>query len=552
MVRPKSLVTALTVLALLLVAAHGDTAVLTPRPTLAKLDIKDAAIQSSRAQPRGTLRVAQHFTLSPTWLDPQEQQPAIIQQAFSYLIHDALIKPMPQGYFTYSLAESLEMPSDYTYAKFRLRDGLKFQNGAPLMTEDVKWSYEHYQGVHAATFRDKTDRIEILDDRTIIFHFKGPFLEFLELYNGIPSGSGWILPKAYYEEVGAEGFKQHPIGAGPFKFVSQKAGVQVVAEAWDGYWRRTPGVQQIVITHVREFTSRLAALKTGEADLAYGLTGDILRQVMQDPKLRWDRNFTNPWYLLFPGYREPDSPFHDKRVRQAISLTINRQFLTQVESEGIGPVWCSWIGADRLHALACPDDFPLPGYDREKARQLLAAAGYAQGLQLDAYAPFPPYFKMAERVVTDLGAIGIKIKVQAMEQPAFRAKMAEGRHGWPGNRTIIHDISVQPGSAASTIRLQATCESSSSMICEPYIETRWATYEASIDPEERSRLLKEIQKYVIQEYLIVPLYINPFVHVVGPRVLPEGDAPPGEGFHRYWATPQAPFPWPWEEWEVRE
>jgi peptide/nickel transport system substrate-binding protein len=548
----KNILALLTVLALQWAVSCNAAAAPPAGPPLAKLDIQDANVQSPRGRSQGTLRIAQHFSLSPAWLDPQEQQPATIQQAFSYLIHDALIKPMPQGYFTYSLAESLEMPADYTYAKFRLRPGLTFHDGAPVTTADVKWNYEHYQGVHAATFRNKTERIEVLDDRTIVFHFKQPFLEFLELYNGVPSGSGWILPKAYYEEVGAEGFKQHPIGAGPFKFVSQQAGVQVVAEAWDGYWRRTPGVQQIVVTHVREFTSRLAALKTGEADLAYGLTGDILRQVLHDPKLRWDRNFTNPWYLVFPGYRDPDSPFHDKRVRQAISLTINRQFLTQVESEGIGPVWCSWIGPDRLHALACPDDLPMPAYDREKARQLLADAGYAQGLQLDSYAPFPPYFKMAERVVTDLGAVGIKIQVQSMEQPAFRAKIAEGRKGWPGHRTIVHDVSIQPGSAAATIRLQATCDAPSSVICEPYIEARWAKYEASLDPAERSQLLKEIQKYVIQEYLIVPLYINPFVHAIGPRVLPEGDAPQGQGFHRYWATPQAPFPWPWEEWQVKD
>jgi peptide/nickel transport system substrate-binding protein len=279
MVMRQSIFAMLAILTLLSAAACGETATPTPGLTLAKLDIKDAVIESSRHPSAGTLRVAQHFTLSPTWLDPQEQQPSTIQQAFSYLVHDAMIKPMPQGYFTYSLAESLEMPSDYMYAKFRLRDGIKFHNGAPVTTEDVKWNYEHYQGVHAATFREKTEHIEIVDDRTIVFHFKRPFLEFLELYNGVPSGNGWILPKAYYEQVGAEGFKQHPIGAGPFKFVSQKAGVQVVAEAWDGYWRRTPGVQQIVVTHVREFTSRLAALKTGEADLAYGLTGDILHAV---------------------------------------------------------------------------------------------------------------------------------------------------------------------------------------------------------------------------------------------------------------------------------
>jgi ABC-type transport system substrate-binding protein len=92
----------------------------------------------------------------------------------------------------------------------------------------------------------------------------------------------------------------------------------------------------------------------------------------------------------------------------------------------------------------------------------------------------------------------------------------------------------------------ATCASPATFICEPYIEERWAKHQASIDPEERARLIQEIQRYVIAEYLAIPLYINTFVHAIGPRVLPEDDS-----FHKYWSTPQVGFPWPWEDWEVK-
>ena len=131
----------------------------------------------------------------------------------------------------------------------------------------------------------------------------------------------------------------------------------------------------------------LAALQLGEVDLAYGLTGKILKQVLKEPNLPWDRNFTNPWHFFFPGYDDPASPFHDKRVRQAISLAINRDFLSQQESEGIGPVWGNWIGADRIDAIK---DLPVPEYDPKMARKLLAEAGYASGLNLNGIAPFPP------------------------------------------------------------------------------------------------------------------------------------------------------------------
>jgi peptide/nickel transport system substrate-binding protein len=351
------------------------------------------------------------------------------------------------------------------------------------------------------------------------------------------------VPKDYYQKVGPQGFKERPIGAGPFKFVSQEVGSRVEVEAWDGYWRRVPGVKKIVVNHVQGFAQRLAALQTGEVDLAYGLTGKILKQVLKDPNLRWDRNFTNPWHFFFPGYEDPASPFHDKRVRRAISLAINRDFLSQQESEGIGPVWGNWIGPDRLDAIK---DLPVPEYDPKMARKLLAEAGYASGLKLNGIAPFPPYNEMAERLATDLKVVGITVPVETMDQPAFRAKMGKGKAGWPGGKTIVHEIAVQPGNAAAEVRTVATCASPATFICEPYIEERWAKHQASIDPEERTRLIQEIQRYVIAEYLVIPLYINTFVQAIGPRVLPEDDS-----FHKYWSTPQVGFPWPWEDWEVK-
>src|SRR5207245_11272530 len=141
---------------------------------------------------------------------------------------------------------------------------------------------------------DKVERIAIVDDRTIIFHFKEPFVDFLDLYNGVTTGIGWIVPKHYYEHVGRDGFKAHPIGAGPFKFVSQEAGVQMVFEAWEEYWRRSPGVKTIVVKGITDLTTRMAGLQTGELDLAYGMTGKLLPRLMADRNLRCDPNFTRP------------------------------------------------------------------------------------------------------------------------------------------------------------------------------------------------------------------------------------------------------------------
>jgi peptide/nickel transport system substrate-binding protein len=412
----------------------------------------------------------------------------------------------------------------------------------------VKWTYEHYKGVNFKLFQDKLERIEIVDDRTLIFHFKGPFVDFLDLYNGGNTGIGWIVPQRYYERVGPAGFKERPLGAGPFKFVSQEAGVQMVFEAWEEYWRQPPGIKSIIVKGIGDPATRLAGLLTGELDLAYGMTGKVLPRVMRDPNLRWDRNYTSPWWVMFPGYNEPDSPFRDKRVRQAVSLAINRKFLALQETQGIGIPWGNWISQESADALRGDGtDLPVPEYDPQRAKQLLAEVGHAGGLSLDWYVAYPPYFDMGERIVTDLGVVGIRGKLQVLEGPGLRAKMAQGRKGFPGNRTIVQNIDPRPGGAKANIGVYAVCGGSASFICEPQIEELWAKHQASTDLEARDQLIKAIQRILIEEYYFVPIYINSFVHAVGPRVLPAG-----EEVHRYWDSPESPFPYPWEVWQVKE
>jgi peptide/nickel transport system substrate-binding protein len=549
---PKGTVAVFSLLVLLSAGVAVETATPTPKPILAgplaKLDIKEAQIEAGKGKPKGTLTIAQHYALDPGWLDPLEHQATPAQGVYDHMIHDAMIKPMPQGLHTYSLAEHVEMTADFTKAAFRLRSGLKFHDGHRLTTTDVQWTYENYKGINAKIFHDKLERIERVDDRTIIFHFKQPFVEFIDLYNGGSTGIGWILPKHYYERVGRDGFKTRPIGAGPFKFVSQQAGAEIVFEAWEDYWRRVPATKTIIVKGIRDPVARLAGLQTGELDLAYGMTGKVFGRVKADPKLRWDPNFTAPWWLVFPGYSEPDSPFHDKRVRQAVSLAINRKFLSLQETQGLSVPWGNWIGPEYDGALKGDGtDLPLPEYDLEKAKQLLAQAGFPGGFTFDWYVPWVPYFEMGERVVTDLNAVGIRGKIQVLEGPAYQAKLGQGRKGYQGNRTIVQAISARPGGAKETIGVFGVCGAPASFVCEPQITDLWAKHQASTDLGERDRLIKAIQRILIGEHYFVPLYINAFVHAVGPRVLPAGD-----GFHRYWDTPQAAYPYPWEVWEVKE
>src|SRR5207237_8404495 len=163
--------------------------------------------------------------LDPGWLDPLEPIPALTQQHYDYLVHDAMIKPMPQGEFTYSLAEHAEMTADFTKAAFRLRSGLKFHDGHPLTTQDVKWTYENYKGVNFKLFHDKLQRIEMMDDRTIIFHVKEPFVEVLDLYNGGLGGTGGVVARDAHQQAVSAGLAASPVGPGPEPRVGRGGGV---------------------------------------------------------------------------------------------------------------------------------------------------------------------------------------------------------------------------------------------------------------------------------------------------------------------------------------
>ena len=486
-------------------------------PGLAVLDIKKAIIDTDRSRkPAGTLTLARHTALSPKWIDPQEAPASRTPYFFIDLVHDAMIRPMPQGTFTLSLAEHFEMTDDFMTATFRLREGIKFHNGDPVTTEDVKFTFENYKGSNADRLHDMTDRLELIDDRTIVFHFKKPFIDFLLTYIPTASGAGYIVPAKYYQEVGPDEFKQKPIGAGPYKIVGSNSTQEVSFDAFEDYWRKVPHIKTFKMLGVPELATRVAALQTGEADITYFVTGALLRDTLANPKLRIDPNNSAPFWLFFPGYSEPDNPFNDKRVREAVSLALDRDFLAEAETAGMAIVTGNFMPPDKPGYLQRePDPFDL-----EKAKQLMADAGFPDGFEIDAFTPFPPVFSLGERIMGQLQEIGIKSELNVTQRPVFLSQLREHRAGFPGVQ-IVFSISTGPPDAAAYFRAFAICDGDSSVTCDPVIDELMAKHDASMDLGERARLVTEAQKYILNEHIFVPVYINAFAMGLGPRVAGE-------------------------------
>src|SRR5438132_9929526 len=370
-------------------------------------------------KPEGEMRWAIYVTLAPQWFDPAEVQGQITPFWVLYAMHDALVKPMPGNLMTPSLAESWTVSADQRVYEFKLREGLKFHNGDAFTAEDVKFSFQRTKGTKI--LKEKVREVTVVDPYRVRFQLNEPFPDFMAFYGTLTTGAGWIVPKKYVEKVGDDGFKRHPIGLGPYRFVSHTPGIELIMEANENYWRKVPSVKRLVFKSIPEATTRLAMLKRGEVDVAYLLDAPQALELKRDPNFQVAfSGGIGTFYLDFFDQWDAKSPWADKRVRLAANYAIDRQAVNEAEN----------LGASRLTGNIVPRsfDFALPiepyPYDPARAKQLLAEAGYPSGFDAGELYPWPPYFSMGEAIGGYLGAVGIKTRVRTMERAAFYAALA--------------------------------------------------------------------------------------------------------------------------------
>src|SRR2546425_3986095 len=220
-----------------------------------------AAPPAPAEAPAGQVTWAIGVSLPPAWFDPAEATGLLIPFAVYYALHDALVKPMPGNAMAPSLAESWSASPDGLTYEFVLRQGIRFHNGDPLTADDVKFSFERYKGGGATTLRARVAAVEVVDPQRIRFRMKQPWPDFMTFYATPATSAAWIVPKKYLERVGDDGFKKAPVGAGPYRLVSFNPGVELIVEAFDGYWRKVPSVKRIVLKSVPDESTRLVKLK---------------------------------------------------------------------------------------------------------------------------------------------------------------------------------------------------------------------------------------------------------------------------------------------------
>jgi len=477
------------------------------------LMILAGGVVGAAAAPEGQMTWGIHVSLVPTWFDPAETTGIVTPFMLMYAIHDAMVKPLPGNPLAPSLAESWTLSTDGLAYEFVLRNGVRFHNGDPVTAEDVKFSFERYRGAASKTFKERVAAVETSGSTRVRFRLKEPWPDFLTFYSSA-TGAGWIVPKKYVEKVGDDGFKKAPIGAGPYRFVSFTPGVELVLEAVDQYWRKVPQVKRLVFRTIPDPSTRFAALKRGEIDVSYWMTASLGEELRRTPGLTLKPALANnSYWVYFVDQWDPKSPWHDRRVRLAANYAIDRQAINQAET----------LGYSRMTYSLIPSHFeffwqpPAIPYDRARAKQLLAEAGYPNGFDAGDFTCDAVHTGIAEPVANDLQAAGFRLKLRPLERASYNKGQVEKTF-----KNLVLSASAAFGNAPT--RLEAFVVAGGAYVYGSYsdIDGLFREQATDLDRNIREARLHRIQQIGNEKAMFAPIWQFAAMGGFGPRVEESG------------------------------
>jgi len=454
----------------------------------------------------GTLRAT-----APSWIETLDPN---LQTTFEYALYEHLIGIDTEGNFIGELAEDWSISNDGLVWTYNIRKGVKFHNGDPLTSADVKFSIERIQeegsmspwiGEYQATI----DHIETPDDYTVkIYCTKVNYMFYTSIW-GCP-----ILPKNYIEENGDAYFNEHPIGSAPWKFVKLTPGVSIEFEAVPDHWRITPEWANLIVELVPESSTALAKLKRGETDIVAVNMDEALQMQDEGYELRILGRPTSPIICML-GTWASDGPLSDVRVRQALSLAINRQEIADTFFNGLaepgGVLWTapsSW-GYDPAWTAG-----PYYEYDLNAAKALLAEAGYPDNFsnpEITIYShPTQAWLPDLHLIISGYWeAIGVQTKVVPIDGGELRALMYADPY--PAELVGTACIWNMPTMQVSIPFLMSAIHSTGNwrLLKDTTWDALWASITTSSDQDTQIDLFRETVEYFLDQYVgpgVVNLY----------------------------------------------
>ncbi len=334
-------------------------------------------------------------------LDPHKTVKAGTREVM-FNVFEGLMKPTSDGELIPAVAESYTVSEDHLLYSFKLRQGVTFHNGQPVTAADVVWSYQRC----AAPQEADVIRVEAFSaveeiyqegENTVCFRLSEPSNEFLSYLTAA------VLPENYTEQ------DTKPVGTGPFRFVSRAAQESIVLERYDGYWGEKPSLTRVTYKIIENADSIVLSLQSGAVDLVAHLTRTQAAQLGSGFHVEaGTMNLVQALYL-----NHAVAPFDDVRVRQALCHAIDRQQILDLAFDGYGTL----LGSSMYPAFGKYFDDELTNYyeySPEKAKALLAEAGYPDGFSMEITVPsnYQPHMDTAQVVVEQLKAVGISAAIR--------------------------------------------------------------------------------------------------------------------------------------------
>ena len=565
LVKPRSLVLIPMLLVLIIAVACGEDATSTPRPTAtpAPTTAPPTATPTAAAmQPTATTAPTQAAATStprPTPTPTSVPQPVVdrlvvvaspplresmvpwLSTSILFMVrpmYESILGTNPNtGLNVPELATEWEMSPDGKAWTLRLVEGVPFHFGwGDFTAQDVVFNWERLVSDESLA-SDKnewlelvstTDNFDIVSDREIVINLARPEPD-LDFNLSARNSNFIIASKRQWDEQGTEGVRLQPAGTGPYRYVDNESDTFVLYELVEDHWRQTPEFKELEIRIVKENATKLAMLLTGEAHIV-----DLPRDLHEEAISRGHKRISasmpkSPWvafwgglYFAEPEYLDLTVPWTDKRVREALNRAVDREEMLETIFHGRGsmaPIYGylpftqgwdpSWL--ERL-----PD---LYGYDPDRARELLAEAGYADGFELKIY-NYPYRFaelaQMFEALAQYFIAVGVDAKVidvdYATIRPGLRGRTLDGMMGWgPYSSGQPHTLIYASNSAAG----------GSPQYQNPYLEEKMAEMAVTVDPVERARLQREMGEHKFTEYAEIPLFYTPVEAMIDPTVVAE-------------------------------
>ena len=509
----------LGLLALLGACAKAET-VSTPTP-MGAMVLPTATPLGAEVKPipGGTLRSS--FSTDPPHWDPKRT----VGGAHTYFnfVHAFLINfhygpDYPQWNFDITsdgLAERWEMSPDGKTYTFHLRKGVKFQNKPPvngreLVAQDVKWTIEDSMVTPGAAFResfeDNIERIECPDKYTVVFYLKQPWASFL-IFMGNPAVE--ILPHEVKDQNGDFKRWDTAIGAGPFALEEYVVNVRMVFKKNPTYYRANEGLPYLDKLHyvaISDSSTSLAAFRSEKIDIRGISRVDLASVKGTNPDVYCYETELGPT-MLGLTFRSDKPPFNDVRVRQAVSMALDRQAIIDrfyygygVDQQGLVNAGSPWYLKDKGEC----DKYGK--YNTGEAKRLLAEAGYPQGFSTDlnltsAYGA--THIEYAEMWVDALAKIGIKTTLRLKEFAAFEATIEKGDYEGLGWMYYFSGFNIDPDTWLIR-KYHPRSGVNASKVNDPKINEMLAAQSEALTPEKRQEVLNEFQRYDACQVYYVP------------------------------------------------